>query len=69
MSLEDPRPPPPDPVLLTFTEAMRIMRVSRKTLYNWQAKGLIAVVYTVSGNPRIIAASLATRSTKVKRDE
>lgn len=65
VSITDPRPPPPaDPELITFSEAMARLSVSRRTLYNWKEKGLIDVVYRPSGTPRIVAASLAPRLTK-----
>ena len=64
MSSSDPRPPPD---VLTITAAARLVGVSRRTIYNWIGRRLIDVIYTVSGNPRIVTASLATRPTKAPR--
>jgi predicted site-specific integrase-resolvase len=58
--------PPPDPDLLTISDAMTLAGVSRRTIYNWLAKRWIDAVYTVSGRPRILAASLAHRLTKAR---
>lgn len=66
MSIVDPRPPPPDTDLVKFSEAMALCRVSRRTIYNWKALGAITVVYLPNGSPRILAASLVPRTTKVK---
>lgn len=65
MSITDPRPPPDDLALITIAHAMALMSVSRRTIYNWLEKGLIACERTASGTPRIVRASL----TKDRRDQ
>lgn len=59
--------PPPPPVRngwdgsVTLTDipgAARLAGVSRRTIYNWAAKGLIETRYTPSGKLRVVVASL-----------
>lgn len=55
----DARPPPgTDRELLTIPQAMARVRVSRRTIYNWLARGLLELERTASGTPRIYADSL-----------
>lgn len=60
--IADPRPPPE---YVTVSQAMAMMGVSRRTVYNWRNKGVIVFVYLPGGTPRIDAASLVPRATKV----
>ena len=42
----------------TIPEAMRLARVSRRTIYHWITKNWVAVRYTPSGHLRVVIASL-----------
>lgn len=44
--------------LASVNQAMVMTGVSRRTLYNWMAKGLIQVRRAPSGTPRIVVSSL-----------
>lgn len=44
--------------LLTRAEAAELTRMSVRTIAYWMQQGKVDVVYTVSGRPRIRAASL-----------
>ena len=49
---------PDGQVWLTIIEAEHQMGVSRRTIYNWLAKGLLRTCKTPSGHRRIAAACL-----------
>lgn len=42
----------------TIPEAMRLARVSRRTIYHWITKNWVEVRYTPSGHMRVVTASL-----------
>jgi excisionase family DNA binding protein len=50
--------PAPTRATLTILEAATSARVSRRTIYNWIAKGDVDVVRTAGGKIRILADSL-----------
>jgi excisionase family DNA binding protein len=43
-----------EPPLVTIREAGALVGVSRRTVNNWIAKGLVDVVYTAGGGVRIV---------------
>ena len=47
-----------DRELLTITEACDVMRVSRRTLYNWIYSGRVEACRTPTGYPRVFADTL-----------
>lgn len=46
---------------LTVTQAAKHCQVSRRTIYNWLAKGLVETATVPSGMPRIHINSLVRR--------
>ncbi len=50
--------PDPDRELLSITETIAILGVSRSTIYNWMNAGLLECCRTVTGQPRIYADTL-----------
>jgi excisionase family DNA binding protein len=42
----------------TIGEAMALVEVSRRTIYNWMAKGKVRWVRVAGGQPRIVKRSL-----------
>lgn len=44
--------------VVTVQEAMRLVGVTRRTIYNWMAGRKVAWVRTAGGNVRILRASL-----------
>ena len=46
------------PEIATVREAMRIARVSRRTIHQWMTDGKLRVIRTASGCPRIYVDSL-----------
>lgn len=59
---QQPYDPSDGEVLASVNQACEIVGVSRRTLYNWMAKGLVEVRRTPSGTPRIVISSLWRRS-------
>lgn len=51
-------PAPPLPRWLTVHEAMRVVGVSRRTVYNWLATGKLVTKRTAGGCVRILESSL-----------
>jgi excisionase family DNA binding protein len=51
-------PPVAEDRWLTMTEAAALVRVERRTLYNWIARGKLTVRRTANGNPRVREADL-----------
>lgn len=43
---------------VSIDHAMRILRVSRRTIYNWIREGRLATVRTLGGSQRIVTDSL-----------
>jgi excisionase family DNA binding protein len=57
----DARPKPFEPRLgrsVSIDHAMKILRVSRRTVYNWIREGRLATVRTLGGSQRVVTDSL-----------
>lgn len=51
----------------TIKQAMAIVQVSRRTIYNWMELGKLQIVRTAGGSPRIVKNSLFTSAQRTER--
>lgn len=47
--------------ICTIAQAMALADVSRRTIYNWMARGWIEVRFTPSGQRRVVISTLQSR--------
>lgn len=64
MTIESDSRPLPGADMLTIREAMALVGVSRRTIYNWLHAGKLQFVRTAGGSVRIYTASLFRTESK-----